>query len=36
MRSIWEKYFADAHGMIYVIDAADKSRVEEARVALGP
>lgn len=34
MRSIWEKYFADAHGMIYVIDAADKSRVEEARVAL--
>ena len=35
MRSIWEKYFAEAHGMIYVIDAADEERMEEARLALG-
>lgn len=34
MRSIWEKYFAEAHGMIYVIDAADEERMEEARLAL--
>merc|ERR1712070_788304 len=34
MRSIWEKYFAEAHGIIYVIDAADEERMEEARLAL--
>jgi len=35
MRSIWEKYFAEAHGLVYVIDSADEERMEEARLALG-
>ena len=35
MRSIWEKYYAEAHGMIFVIDSADVGRFEEARLAFG-
>ena len=26
LRGIWEKYYADAHGLLYVVDAADPSR----------
>lgn len=33
MRSIWEKYYAEAHAMIFVVDAADAGRFEEARMA---
>eukprot|EP00968_Pinguiococcus_pyrenoidosus_P000261 scaffold13_cov241-Pinguiococcus_pyrenoidosus.AAC.34 len=29
MRSIWQKYYQRAHGLIFVIDAADRSRFEE-------
>lgn len=31
LRSIWEKYFAEVHGLIYVIDAADEHRFDESR-----
>ena len=33
MRSIWEKYYAEAHGMIFVIDSADVGRMDEANLA---
>mmetsp|Transcript_25557 Transcript_25557/g.33424 ORF Transcript_25557/g.33424 Transcript_25557/m.33424 type:complete len:194 (-) Transcript_25557:57-638(-) len=33
MRSIWEKYYKDTHGMIFVIDSADVARFEEAKLA---
>ena len=33
MRSIWEKYYAEAHGMVFVIDSADVGRMEEAKLA---
>ena len=26
LRSIWDKYYADSHGLIYVVDAADPDR----------
>lgn len=35
MRSLWEKYYADAHGLIFVMDSADVGRFEEARMAFG-
>lgn len=35
VRSLWEKYYADAHGLIFVIDSADVGRFEEARMAFG-
>mmetsp|Transcript_79906 Transcript_79906/g.159542 ORF Transcript_79906/g.159542 Transcript_79906/m.159542 type:complete len:193 (+) Transcript_79906:288-866(+) len=33
MRSIWEKYYAEAHGLIFVVDSADPKRIEEALLA---
>lgn len=29
MRTIWKKYYADCHGIIFVIDADWKKRTEE-------
>ena len=34
LRAIWEKYYAEAHGLIYVVDATDPDRVEESRAVL--
>lgn len=35
MRSIWDKYYSDAHGVVFVLDAADVGRFEEAKLAFG-
>ena len=35
LRAIWEKYYEEAHAIIYVIDAATASSFEEAKSALG-
>jgi hypothetical protein len=35
MRSIWDKYYSDAHGVVFVLDAADVTRFEEAKLAFG-
>jgi len=32
LRGIWEKYYAEVHGIVYVIDAADAKRFEESRL----
>eukprot|EP00164_Ancoracysta_twista_P016864 GFYU01028489.1.p1 GENE.GFYU01028489.1~~GFYU01028489.1.p1 ORF type:complete len:193 (-),score=9.13 GFYU01028489.1:315-893(-) len=34
LRSIWDKYFAEAQALIFVIDSADEPRFDEARQAL--
>ncbi|KMZ72648.1 putative ADP-ribosylation factor [Zostera marina] len=34
LRTIWEKYYEEAHGIIYVIDAACPSRFEDSKSAL--
>ena len=34
MRTIWQHYYADANGLIFVIDSTDMDRLEEARLAL--
>ncbi|XP_054289934.1 ADP-ribosylation factor-like protein 13B isoform X2 [Macrosteles quadrilineatus] len=34
IRGIWHRYFVDVHGVIYVVDASDMSRIEESRKAL--
>mmetsp|Transcript_34385 Transcript_34385/g.76376 ORF Transcript_34385/g.76376 Transcript_34385/m.76376 type:complete len:374 (+) Transcript_34385:181-1302(+) len=34
IRGIWDTYFAEVHGIMYVVDAADPSRFEESRAAL--
>jgi ADP-ribosylation factor related protein 1 len=35
LRTIWEKYYQEAHAIIYVIDAAAASSFEDAKSALG-
>lgn len=32
LRGIWEKYYKDTHAIIFVVDAADADRFEEAKV----
>ncbi|KAJ7551423.1 hypothetical protein O6H91_06G014900 [Diphasiastrum complanatum] len=34
LRTIWEKYFEEAHAVLYVIDAANQARFEDAKSAL--
>lgn len=33
VRSIWDKYYSEAHGLVFVLDSADVGRFEEARLA---
>lgn len=35
LRSIWEKYYEEAHAVIYVVDAACPSRFDDSKSALG-
>jgi hypothetical protein len=35
LRSIWEKYYESAHGVVFVVDATDEGRFIEARNVLG-
>mmetsp|Transcript_19840 Transcript_19840/g.35277 ORF Transcript_19840/g.35277 Transcript_19840/m.35277 type:complete len:223 (+) Transcript_19840:326-994(+) len=34
LRSIWDKYYSEAHGLIFVLDSADTERFEEAQAAM--
>jgi ADP-ribosylation factor related protein 1 len=34
LRTIWEKYYSEAHGLVYVVDAADAQRLDESRTTL--
>ncbi len=33
LRTLWDRYYADAQGLIYIIDSADVERFEEASLA---
>eukprot|EP00892_Ulva_mutabilis_P012699 jgi/Ulvmu1/9801/UM056_0041.1 len=34
LRSIWDKYYDEAHAVVYVVDAADEERIFESKAAL--
>ena len=34
LRGIWEKYYSDAHALLFVVDASDAERLDDARAAL--
>jgi ADP-ribosylation factor related protein 1 len=34
LQSIWEKYYQEAHGIIFVVDSTDKERIEAVRDTL--
>lgn len=33
LHSIWEKYYSKAHGVIFVIDSSDRSRLRDSKLA---
>lgn len=35
MRMLWEKYYDDAHCIIFLVDAYDRDRLDEAKLAFG-
>ena len=35
LQSLWDKYYAESHGIIYIIDSADKERLNESKAAYG-
>lgn len=34
LRSIWDKYYDEAHAVVYVVDSADADRLAESKAAL--
>ncbi|GAQ77659.1 ADP-ribosylation factor [Klebsormidium nitens] len=34
IRKIWERYYAEIHGLVFVVDASDEARLEEVREEL--
>jgi len=34
LRVLWDKYFSDAHALVYVVDSTDQKRMEESRAEL--
>lgn len=34
LRKLWEQYYGEAHGLLFVVDAADRERIDEARETL--
>lgn len=35
LRTLWESYYNDAHGIVFVVDSSDRKRLEECKRALG-
>uniref|UniRef100_A0A8C2FES9 ADP-ribosylation factor related protein 1 n=1 Tax=Cyprinus carpio TaxID=7962 RepID=A0A8C2FES9_CYPCA len=35
LQSLWDKYYAESHGVIYVIDSTDEERLSESKNAFG-
>lgn len=35
MRNMWERYYDDANAIVFVVDSADITRLEEAKLAYG-
>ncbi|GBF91820.1 hypothetical protein Rsub_04925 [Raphidocelis subcapitata] len=33
LRSIWDKYYSDSHAVVFVVDASNRGRLEEAKAA---
>eukprot|EP00842_Homolaphlyctis_polyrhiza_P006691 jgi/Hompol1/7022/HPOL_000287-RA len=35
LQSIWEKYYSECHGIIFVVDSTDRARIDEVKETLG-
>eukprot|EP00795_Rhopilema_esculentum_P007537 gene7537-13320_t len=34
LQSLWDKYYTDAHGVMYIVDSSDKTRIDESMAIL--
>lgn len=35
LQPLWDKYYGETHGLIYLIDASDSTRFEESKTSFG-
>lgn len=35
LQSLWDKYYAESHGIIYIIDSVDTTRIPDSKLAFG-
>lgn len=35
LQSLWDKYYQESHGVIYVIDSNDRERMDESKIIFG-
>lgn len=35
LRTLWDSYYSDAHAVVFVVDSADRERLEECKSTLG-
>lgn len=35
LQSLWDKYYQESHGVIYVIDSNDRDRMDESKLIFG-
>lgn len=35
LQSLWDKYYQESHGVIYVIDSNDRERMDESKTIFG-
>jgi len=35
LQSLWDKYYQESHGVIYVIDSNDRERMDESKAIFG-
>ncbi|ESO92417.1 hypothetical protein LOTGIDRAFT_204069 [Lottia gigantea] len=33
LQSLWDKYYAESHAVIYIVDTSDKERLDESKIA---
>lgn len=35
LQSLWDKYYAESHAVIYVVDSSDRKRIPESKATFG-
>lgn len=35
LQSLWDKYYAESHAVIYIVDSSDRNRIEDSKETFG-
>lgn len=35
LQSLWDKYYAESHAVIYIVDSSDRDRIPESKETFG-